>query len=59
MRDSQEAVARGEVTHDRYLSYLELQAERDLVTARREKRERLNERRTARKSRMKRRSRGS
>ncbi|HKJ86561.1 MAG TPA: ribosome small subunit-dependent GTPase A, partial [Spirochaetia bacterium] len=53
------AVERGEVTHDRYLSYLELRAERDLITARREKRERLNERRTARKSRMKRRSRGS
>ncbi|MFW6293918.1 MAG: ribosome small subunit-dependent GTPase A [Spirochaetota bacterium] len=54
-----DAVARGEVTHERYLSYLELQAESDAITARREKRERLNERRTARKSRMKRRSRGS
>ena len=53
------AVQEGRVSHDRYLSYLQLQAEHDVITARRDKRERLNERRAARKSRMKRSSRGS
>lgn len=54
-----EAVQDGRVTHERYLSYLELQQEQNVTAARREKRDRLNARRTARKSRMKRRSRGS
>lgn len=53
------AVHTGEVTQERYLSYLELQEEHDTTAARAEKRDRLNARRTARKSRMKRRSRGS
>ena len=55
----QAAVQAGEITHDRYLAYLALQEEQSVVAARREKRNRLNNRRTARKSRMKRRSRGS
>lgn len=55
----QAAVRDGRVTHDRYLSYLELQEEQSVAAARREKRDRLNDRRQARKSRMKRRSRGS
>ncbi|MFW5684027.1 MAG: ribosome small subunit-dependent GTPase A [Spirochaetota bacterium] len=53
----QEAVQEGRVTHERYLSYLELQSEQDSTADRREKRERLNARRSARKSRMQRRSR--
>ena len=52
-----EAVRNGEVTQERYLSYLQLHEEQDTVAARREKRDRLTARRAARKSRMKRRSR--
>jgi ribosome biogenesis GTPase len=52
------AVRDGQVPHERYLSYLELQREQDVLSARRDKWERLNARRTERKSRMKRRSRG-
>lgn len=53
------AVQAGDVTQERYLSYLELQEEHDVTAARAEKRERLTNRRHARKSRMQRRSRGS
>jgi ribosome biogenesis GTPase len=49
-----EAVQEGRVTHDRYLSYLQLQTEKDVVAARAEKRQRLNDRRSARKARGKR-----
>lgn len=52
-----EAVRDGRVTQERYLSYLELHAEQDIIAARREKRDRLNARRTARKARTRRRSR--
>lgn len=55
----QAAVQAGEITHDRYLAYLELKEEQSVAAARREKRERLNTRRAARKARMRRRSRGS
>ncbi|MFW5744575.1 MAG: ribosome small subunit-dependent GTPase A [Spirochaetota bacterium] len=55
----QTAVQAGEITHDRYLAFLELQEEQNVAAARREKRDRLNDRRAARKARMKRRSRGS
>ncbi|MFW5685528.1 MAG: ribosome small subunit-dependent GTPase A [Spirochaetota bacterium] len=54
-----QAVQDGTVSHERYLSYLGLHDEQDVIAARQEKRERLNERRSARRSRMKRRSRGS
>ena len=49
-----EAVQDGRVTHERYLSFLALQNEKDVVAARVEKKERLNDRRAARKARGKR-----
>lgn len=55
----QAAVQAGAITHDRYLAYLELQEEQSVAAARREKQERLTDRRAARKARMKRRSRRS
>ena len=54
----QEAVRSGAVTQERYLSYLELRAEAHRVEQLAAKRTILNERRVARRSRMKRRSRG-
>lgn len=50
----QEAVRNGTITRERYLSFLELQAEKDVVSQRREKRDRLTARRAARKARGKR-----
>jgi ribosome biogenesis GTPase len=52
------AVQEGEILQDRYLSYLELRGELEHTAGRSEKQQRLNNRRAARKSRMKRRSRG-
>ena len=52
------AVRDGRITDDRYLSYLELHNEQRDAEARREKQDRLTERRVARASRKRRRSRG-
>lgn len=52
------AVRDGRITSDRYLSYLELHSEQLDAEARREKQDRLTERRAARTSRKRRRSRG-
>ena len=53
-----EAVRSGLIGNDRYLAYLELHGEQDVAAARLAKRDRLIERRAARASRMRRRSRG-